>query len=243
MLPSNTKPWSGHEDEAARHIYSYGILQEILCKVCAIDGKGWGFGHCQWHKNLIPCRNSFIDCEPRLILTTCLYLASKVEECTTQAKKFVLKMRELDSTFLYDMNHILECEFYVLEELEFSLVVFHPYRVLQPYLADHAFFAETNGDSNANIPTTSNMNSSVDKLNNAPLDKELVETAWSIINDSYRTDSCLLYPPHTIGLGCILVAMLLQGKEVCFVPHSLCSYACSAGFIAREIPFDSNLRV
>eukprot|EP00026_Physarum_polycephalum_P005598 Phypoly_transcript_05633.p1 GENE.Phypoly_transcript_05633~~Phypoly_transcript_05633.p1 ORF type:complete len:246 (+),score=19.19 Phypoly_transcript_05633:3-740(+) len=114
-------------------------------------------------------RNSFIDCEPRLIATTCLYLASKVEECTTQAKKYAMKMKELDGTFPYDMNHILECEFYVLEELDFCLLVFHPYRSLQPYLADL------------------NMESSLDSV-------------WSIVNDSYRTDvsfsfsSSLLYP-------------------------------------------------
>eukprot|EP01111_Echinosteliopsis_oligospora_P015698 TRINITY_DN6284_c0_g1_i2.p1 TRINITY_DN6284_c0_g1~~TRINITY_DN6284_c0_g1_i2.p1 ORF type:complete len:128 (-),score=21.62 TRINITY_DN6284_c0_g1_i2:533-916(-) len=52
-------------------------------------------------------KNSFVDCEPRLISTTSLYLAAKAEECTTQAKKYVLKMREIDSTFPYDMHLIL----------------------------------------------------------------------------------------------------------------------------------------
>lgn len=83
-------------------------------------------------------------------------------------------MRELDQTFPYDMNHILppfisillelwlledilECEFYVLEELDYSLLVFHPYRSLQPYLAD------------------------LDE-------KDCLDSAWSIVNDSYRTD-------------------------------------------------------
>jgi len=129
-------------------------------------------------------RNSFVDCEPRLIATTCLYLASKVEECTTQAKKYVLKMREIDSNFPYDMNHILECEFYVLEELDFCLLVFHPYRSLQPYLADLG------------------------------MEKDCMDQVWSIVNDSYRTDVSLMYPPHIIALAAIFLAGTLLGKDV-----------------------------
>jgi len=156
-------------------------------------------------------KNSFIDCEPRLIATTCLYLASKVEECTTQAKKFVLKMREYDSTFLYDMNHILECEFYLLEELEFCLIVFHPYRSLQSFLADE-FSCEIGEikSRSGSIPRNGNTdNESFPK----PIDKDVAETAWAVLNDSYRTDGCLLYPPHIISLASIFVAMTLQGKE------------------------------
>jgi len=167
-------------------------------------------------------RNSFVDCEPRLIATTCMYLASKVEECTTQAKKFVLKMREIDPTFLYDMNHILECEFYLLEELDFCLVVFHPYRMLQTYLSDHNLFEHLTNNNNNNATSNVNYNDNNDNNNNnnntnkqiGTVDKEVVETAWSVVNDSYRTDVCLLYPPHTICLASILVAMLLLGKEV-----------------------------
>eukprot|EP01112_Ceratiomyxa_fruticulosa_P020900 TRINITY_DN7244_c0_g3_i2.p1 TRINITY_DN7244_c0_g3~~TRINITY_DN7244_c0_g3_i2.p1 ORF type:complete len:266 (+),score=34.58 TRINITY_DN7244_c0_g3_i2:210-1007(+) len=129
--------------------------------------------------------NSFIDCEPRLVLTTCLYLASKVEECTTQAKKYVIKMKEIDPSFPYEMNHILECEYYVLEELEFSLLVFHPYRALPTYLHD--------ADCT---------------------DRDYLDTAWNIVNDSYLTDVSLLYAPHVIALACIYVAAQMRNIDL-----------------------------
>lgn len=100
----------------------------------------------------------------------------------------------------WPLSYILECEFYVLEELDFCLLVFHPYRSLQPYLADL------------------NMEGSL-------------ESVWSIVNDSYRTDisTCinfafiihfdsyqvsLMYPPHVIALACIFVSGIIAGKDV-----------------------------
>jgi len=81
-------------------------------------------------------KNSFVDYDPRLIGPTCLYLASKVEECVVQARVFVAAIRHIDPKFPYTANQILECEYYVLEELEFYLVVYHPYRPLLQFLAE-----------------------------------------------------------------------------------------------------------
>ncbi|KYQ90358.1 putative C-type cyclin [Tieghemostelium lacteum] len=131
-------------------------------------------------------KNSFVDCEPRLIAVTCLYLSSKVEECITQAKKCVMKMKELDNSFNYTMNDILECEFYVLEELDFCLVIYHPYKALSQYLAS----------------------SGIDAAN--------IDIVWGIVNDSYRTDVSLIYPPFIIALGCIYLSsfIILKKKDL-----------------------------
>ncbi|EGG20754.1 cyclin [Cavenderia fasciculata] len=129
-------------------------------------------------------KNNFIDCEPRLISITCLYLASKVEECITQAKKCALKMKEQDPSFNYTMSDILECEFYVLEELGFDLIIFHPYKSLPTYLG------------------------------NSGLDKECLEVAWGVVNDSYKTDLCLQYPPYIIALGCIYLAGFIKKRDL-----------------------------
>ncbi len=83
---------------------------------------------------------------PRLIALTCLYISTKVEECSTiaPANKFhtTIKLHGtlllqtkigsavLDSSWNYEMRHLLECEYYVLETLEISLIIFHPYRPL-----------------------------------------------------------------------------------------------------------------
>lgn len=90
-------------------------------------------------------RINFVECCPRLIGPTCLYIASKVEECSTQAPaaKFEKEMKvqgfhcllvvskySKDRGWPYGMNDLLECEYYVLEALDFHLIVYHPYRPL-----------------------------------------------------------------------------------------------------------------
>lgn len=42
--------------------------------------------------------------------------------------------------FPYTSAHILECEYYVLEELSFQLIIYHPYRPLIQYVAYMAPF-------------------------------------------------------------------------------------------------------
>lgn len=43
---------------------------------------------------------------------------------------------------------------------------------------------------------------------------ECLETAWNIVNDSYRTDICLLYPPYLIALSAIYLASFLKEKDL-----------------------------
>ncbi|KAJ2876538.1 RNA polymerase II holoenzyme cyclin-like subunit [Coemansia aciculifera] len=59
--------------------------------------------------------NTFYDIDPYLMTTTCVYLACKVSQ---------------DIRFPYDVSDIAECESYLLEEMKFYLVVYHPYQVL-----------------------------------------------------------------------------------------------------------------
>eukprot|EP01097_Dermamoeba_algensis_P000197 TRINITY_DN1070_c0_g1_i2.p1 TRINITY_DN1070_c0_g1~~TRINITY_DN1070_c0_g1_i2.p1 ORF type:complete len:298 (-),score=60.52 TRINITY_DN1070_c0_g1_i2:194-1087(-) len=81
-------------------------------------------------------KNSFLEFDPRLVVPTSLYLSTKAEECLTQAKTFALAMKMMDSNYKYDMNDILECEFYLLEDIGFHLIVFHPYKSLLPFAYD-----------------------------------------------------------------------------------------------------------
>lgn len=73
--------------------------------------------------------------------------------------------------FPYRTNHILECEFYLLEHLDCCLIVYQPYRPLLILIQD------------------------------VGPDEQLLTLAWRIINDSLRTDVCLLYPPYQIAIG------------------------------------------
>ncbi|GIZ03631.1 cyclin-C, partial [Caerostris extrusa] len=85
--------------------------------------------------------------------------------------------------FPYRMNHVLECEFYLLEMMDCCLVLYHPYRPLVYYTQDI-------GQEDTLLPM-----------------------AWKVINDSLRTDVCLLYPPHQIALACLHMACVILGKD------------------------------
>ena len=86
--------------------------------------------------------------------------------------------------FLLRAQHILECEFYLLENMDCCLVVFQPYRPLVMYCQDLG------------------------------AEDSLLPLAWRIVNDSLRTDVSLLFPPYQIALSCIHLAACIQGKDI-----------------------------
>lgn len=45
-------------------------------------------------------------------------------------------------------------------------------------------------------------------------DDQLLMLAWRIINDSLRTDVCLLYPPYQIAIGCLQIACVILQKDL-----------------------------
>jgi len=137
--------------------------------------------------------NSLRCIDPLLLAPTCVFLASKVEEfgvisnsrlintCQTVVKNKLAYA--YTSEFPYRNNHILECEFYLLENLDCCLVVYQPYRPLLQYTQDMA------------------------------ADDQTVSVAWRLINDSLRTDVCLLYPPYMIALACLHMACVILNKD------------------------------
>ncbi|CAD7081559.1 unnamed protein product [Hermetia illucens] len=138
-------------------------------------------------------RNSLKTIDPLLLAPTCILLASKVEEfgvisnsrlistCQTVIKnKFSYAYQQ---EFPYRTNHILECEFYLLENLDCCLIVYQPYRPLLQLIQDIG------------------------------QEDQLLTLTWRIINDSLRTDVCLLYPPYQIAIGCLQIAAVILGKE------------------------------
>ncbi|KAJ2846503.1 RNA polymerase II holoenzyme cyclin-like subunit, partial [Coemansia erecta] len=80
--------------------------------------------------------NTYYDIDPYLMAVTCIYLACKVEENPHHIKhiwtesKAVYADTSADIRFPYDIPDIAECESYLLEEMKFYLVAYHPYQVL-----------------------------------------------------------------------------------------------------------------
>jgi len=170
------------EDEIRRVMVHYSIQIQALGKKLSLRQRAIATAIVYFRRFYF--KNNFIEFCPRLIAPTCLYISSKAEECSTQvpAYRFEKEMKKQDSGWPYTSNNIIECEFYVIEALDFHLVVFHPYRSLIEYLTD------------------------------CKLEKELLETSWNLVNDTYCTDLSLLFPPYIIALACIYVASLTAGE-------------------------------
>ncbi|EFJ10868.1 hypothetical protein SELMODRAFT_173060 [Selaginella moellendorffii] len=130
-------------------------------------------------------RKSFSEYDPRLVAPTCLYLASKAEESTVQAKLLIFYMKQIGSDengFRYDIKDILEMEMKLLEALDYYLVIYHPYRPLVQLLRDAGL-------------------------------SDMIEMCWSIVNDSYGTDLILMHPPYMIALACIYISCVINERD------------------------------
>ena len=167
-------------------------------------------------------RHSFLDHDPLLIVPTALWVASKVEECSLQAKVLLSHLAHLDMENNYELQHMLDAEFLLIEALRFELVVYQPYLPLQEYLAQPLLGEILGGAASDSFK----------------------QTAWFLLNDCFRacsppsaawffaricpavareqrtgrstvpplawlvagTDLVMCHPPHTIALACIHMA-------------------------------------
>lgn len=80
-------------------------------------------------------RNSLCESDPFLVAGCCIYVAAKVEETPVHIKTVTAECRSVcvdvgHAHFPAEHTKLAEMEFYLLEDVEFNLVVFHPYRAL-----------------------------------------------------------------------------------------------------------------
>ncbi|KAL3633291.1 Cyclin-C1-2 [Castilleja foliolosa] len=129
-------------------------------------------------------RKSMAEYDPRLVAPACLYLASKAEESTVQARLLVFYIKKLysDEKYRFEIKEILEMEMKILEALNYYLVVFHPYRALSQLLQDVGM-------------------------------SDATQLTWGLVNDTYKMDLILIHPPHLIALACIYIASVQKDKE------------------------------
>ncbi|XP_057310724.1 cyclin-C-like [Hydractinia symbiolongicarpus] len=138
-------------------------------------------------------RTSLKCVDPLLLAPTCLYVASKVEECGLMSNTRLLNACNTicknkynyayPMEYPYRINQILECEFYLLEIMDCCLIVFHPYRPLTKYVSDMA------------------------------QEGSILPYAWRVVNDSLRSDVSLLYPPYMIALAAIYMACVFEKRD------------------------------
>lgn len=138
-------------------------------------------------------KNSLKNVDPLLLAPTCLYLASKVEECGVISNTRLIQtcanvvknkfMSVFNCEYPYRINQVYECEFFVLETMNCCLILYHPYRTLVQYVKD--------------------MNE----------DDSFLSLAWRIVNDSLRTDVCLIYHPYQVALAAVYMACVVRQKD------------------------------
>ncbi|XP_037430860.1 cyclin-C1-1-like [Triticum urartu] len=130
------------------------------------------------------CRKSMAEYDPCLVAPACLYLASKVEESTVQTRHLVFYIKMMCSDDKYRF------EFKYILEMEMKLLEALNYYlvVLHPYCPLLRLLQD------AGIT-------------------DLTQFAWGLVNDTYKMDLILIYPPYMSALACIYIASVLKGKD------------------------------
>ncbi|KJA18190.1 hypothetical protein HYPSUDRAFT_145355 [Hypholoma sublateritium FD-334 SS-4] len=167
-------------------------------------------------------KNSYCETDPFTVIAACCYLAAKAEESPVHIKVIVAESKSLFSQESYgsrpfssDNGKIAEMEFYLVDDLECDLVVFHPYRTLLSLCKK-----EASDSSSSEEGETEDLGVGIGPDDGPRYwgtgDGQLeftpaaLQTAWSIINDSYRSQLCLLYPPHLIAIAAIYLTFILH---------------------------------
>ncbi|PVU99633.1 hypothetical protein BB559_000524 [Furculomyces boomerangus] len=134
-------------------------------------------------------RNDYSILNPHLMLCTCLYLACKVEEMPHHLNTIinestkVLEDLPVPLKFNCTRQDLVDCEVILLEELEFYLIISHPYKQLVK-------FGQELG-----------------------LEGNTIQLAWYITNDTYFTDIPLMYTPEAIALAVTFLVAQLERDD------------------------------
>uniref|UniRef100_A0A914E5M7 Cyclin-like domain-containing protein n=1 Tax=Acrobeloides nanus TaxID=290746 RepID=A0A914E5M7_9BILA len=144
-------------------------------------------------------QKSFVRCNFEHHLIACLLLASKIEEAPRRPRDVInvynrlkqlhrrrhssnlnakLEPLVLDAKYVTLKNNVIKAERRILNTLGFVVHVHHPHKLIYAYL--HTLQVIDN--------------------------KELLQKAWSYMNDGLRTDIFLRYKPETIACSCIYLA-------------------------------------
>jgi len=133
-------------------------------------------------------KRSFGEYDPRIIAITLLFLAAKVEETYLNAKFFVKSVKE--DELLRPLYKALNITTETLLRFEFQIMEALSFNliVFHPYR-----------------PIT--------RILEGMGEKRLLQMAWSIANDSYRTDLCLEHAPAKIAVAVIYLSMILNDYD------------------------------
>ncbi|KAJ3725985.1 cyclin-like protein [Lentinula raphanica] len=136
-------------------------------------------------------RYSLQDFHRQDVAATCVFLATKTEECGRKlrdvAKVYHSKLTSVDIVDIPSdckevdqyQTAILVTEEYLLQAICFDFTVESPHAEL------------------------------VDLFVSSPDDRTVQDYAWTFAHDSYRTPLCILYPPRIIAAACFVLAQYI----------------------------------
>ncbi|KAI0922282.1 hypothetical protein AcW2_007020 [Taiwanofungus camphoratus] len=164
-------------------------------------------------------KNLYCETDPFIVIAACVYVAAKAEESPIHIKNVVSEARMLFSneelgvkSFPSDNSKLAEMEFYLVDDLECDLTVFHPYRTLM-------MLCRKEGTAAGSEAEAGELGTGIDDgprywgtgEGKLELEEGALQMAWFIINDTYRSELCLLYPPHLIAIAAIYLTLVLHG--------------------------------
>lgn len=163
-------------------------------------------------------KNPYCETDPFIVIAACCYVAGKAEESPVHIKNMVAEARLFFSQQPYgvkyfpsDNSKLAEMEFYLVADLECDLTVFHPYRTLLAICKKESSndLQTEAGEVGVGVDDGPRYWGSGDGQLELPDDA--FQLAWSIINDTYRSDLCLLYPPHLLAITALYLTVVLHG--------------------------------
>ncbi|KAF7056955.1 hypothetical protein CFC21_064316 [Triticum aestivum] len=133
-------------------------------------------------------RKSMAEYDPCLVAPACLYLASKVEESTVQTRHLVFYIKMMCVVTGSDDKYRFEFKYILEMEMKLLEALNYYLVVLHPYCPLLLLLQD------AGIT-------------------DLTQFAWGLVNDTYKMDLILIYPPYMSALACIYIASVLKGKD------------------------------
>lgn len=187
-------------------------------------------------------KNSYSALDPFLVCATCVYVAAKVEESPIHIKSAVAEATRTFQEFGFrgmptDNSSLAEMEFYLVEEMEFDMIVYHAYRSLVGLFEGYGYYAKDAGGGGAvaglgieveSLGVIRGLSSAEEQHASAglavdggagkvaklvELDESVLQLSWFVLNDTYKTDIPLMYPPYMIALASIWLGLTLHGPS------------------------------
>ncbi|KAJ8581017.1 cyclin-like protein [Rhizopogon salebrosus TDB-379] len=163
-------------------------------------------------------KNLYCETDPFIVIAACCYVAGKAEESPVHIKNMVAEARLFFSQQPYsikyfpsDNSKLAEMEFYLVADLECDLTVFHPYRTLLSICKKESSNDLQTEAGEVGVGVDDGPRYWGSGEGQLELPDDAFQLAWSIINDTYRSDLCLLYPPHLLAITALYLTVILHG--------------------------------